>query len=100
MITSNIGHFQVMESFEIIGAGMTAQRWFVRSQGDVCRTVLYLFNDEWVVAFQDCINGENCPLYMDEAFMDLHRDEPEFEAILLHSGVLSINKIQTYNTGR
>lgn len=100
MIPYSIGNFQLREDFEILGAGMTAQRWFIRNGGHVSRSVLYLLNDEWVVAFQDCVDGEDKPLYMDEAFMSLHKDEPEYEAILLHSGVFNLNKIQTYSTGR
>lgn len=90
----------VMESQTDIGCGVTLQSWFNRLGADIIRTELYLLEDGSVVAFQDCVNGVNEPLYMDSIFKAMYEDEFAFGTILQYSGVLDPSKIELYYTGR
>ena len=69
--------------------------WFTRSGADVIRTELYKAYDGSVVAYQDCVNGEWQPLYMDQNFLDMNKDEDDLATILGFTGVYDLSKINT-----
>jgi hypothetical protein len=90
----------VLEAETLIGNDVTLQRWFTRQGADVIRTEIYRFEDGSVVAYQDCINGVNSPLRMDQMFKALYEDEPAFWTILHFAGIMDPRRVETYCTGR
>lgn len=74
--------------------------WFTRSGSDIIRTEVFQAYDGSVVAYQDCVNGEWKPLYMERQFLALNAGEADFQAILEWSGVLDASKIQLFDCGR
>lgn len=90
----------ILESQTKIGYGVTLKSWFTRDGHNIIRSETYQLEDGSVVAFQDCINGENQPLHIDKVFKDLCEGEPEFDLILRHSGTFDASKLQMYSTGR
>ena len=92
--------FSLMESQAYIGNGVTLQVWFTRSGPDNIRSDVYCFEDGSVVAYQDCINGVNEPLYVESIFKAMYEDEPAFSTILHYAGVIDASKVQLYYMGR
>lgn len=90
----------VLESQTQLSHGVTIQSWFTRAGSDNIRSELYCFEDGSVVAYQDCINGVNGPLYMESMFRALYEDEPVFGVILHYAGVMEPTLIQMYHMGR
>lgn len=90
----------VLEAESSIGNDVTLQRWFTRQGSDIIRTEVYRFEDGSVVAYQDCINGVNSPLRMDQMFKALYDDEPAFWTILHFAGVMDSRKVELYCSGR
>lgn len=97
---TTLQHLSVLEAETHIGNEVTLQTWFTRQGRDHIRTEMYRFENGSVVAYQDCINGENSPLYMDLMFKALYEDEPAFWTILHFAGVMNPSEIETYCTGR
>lgn len=93
-------HLSVMESQTTLSEGVILQSWFTRMGQDIIRSELYFLGDGSVVAYQDCVNGVNEPLYVDGIFKALYEDEPVFGAILHYAGVHDSSKIELYYTGR
>lgn len=100
MTLTRSNHLQVMESSYTLEGDVVVQTWFIRDGNTITRTELYFHQCGSVVAFQDCINGENQPLQMDMMFKVLYEGETAFESILQHSGVHDPSKIQIFSTGR
>ena len=76
------------------------ESWFTRNGSNVIRTEIYQACDGSVVAYQDCINGEWQPLYMEKNFIEHNKGEDDFESILKWTGVHDLSKIKTFNCGR
>lgn len=90
----------VMESQTDIGHGVTLQCWFTRNRVSVICSDMYALEDGSIVAYQDCVDGETGPLYMDENFKQFHEGEKDQETILSCAGVHDLNKVLTFNRGR
>lgn len=93
-------HMSVMESQTTLPEGVALQVWFTRMGQDIIRSDLYFLEDGSVVAYQDCVNGVHEPLYVDSVFKSLYEDEPAFGVILHYAGVLDVNRIELYYSGR
>jgi hypothetical protein len=74
--------------------------WFTRSGADVIRTELYQAYDGSVVAYHDCVNGEWQPLYVEQNFLNMNKDEDDLATILQFTGVHDLAKVKTFNCGR
>ena len=94
------GYLQLLESTYTLEGEVIVQSWFVRDGDNITRTEVYFHQCGSVVAFQDCVNGENRPLHMDMMFKALYEGETAFESILQHSGVHDPSKILIFSTGR
>lgn len=90
----------VMESQTDIGHGVTLQCWFTRNRMSVICSDVYALEDGSIVAYQDCVDGENGPLYMEETFKQFNEGEKDQETILSWAGVYDLNKVLTFNRGR
>lgn len=90
----------VMESQLNLGSGVTFQSWFTRAGSDNIRSELYLFEDGSVVAYQDCINGVQQPLYMESMFKTLHEGELAFATILNYAGGVDPDAVEMFYMGR
>lgn len=90
----------VLESQTDIGDQVTLQVWFTRFGNNHIRSEVYRFENGSVVAYQDCINGDNGPLRMDSTFKLLYHNEPAFWTILHYAGVMDPAKVDTFYTGR
>lgn len=80
--------------------GVTLGFWFTRSGANVIRTELYQAYDGSVVAYHDCVNGEWQPLYVEQNFLDMNKDEDDLATILQFTGVYDLAKVKTFNCGR
>lgn len=90
----------VLESQTQLLHGVTLQVWFTRAGEDNIRSDLYCFEDGSVVAYQDCINGVNGPLYMESMFRAMYEDEPAFWVIMHYAGVMNPTQLHMYCMGR
>lgn len=95
-IPGGVPTMSILEYQTDIGHGMKLQVWFNRAGGNHTRSEVYLFDEGYVVAYQDCVNGVNSPLYMSSKFKTLTEGEPAFDVILAYAGVLDPNKIELY----
>ena len=93
-------YLSILESETNIGDEVRIQSWFIRSGADIIKSEVYLLEAGPVVAYQDCINGVNGPLYVDATFRDFYEGEPAFANILSYAGVMDPDKIELYYTGR
>ncbi len=93
------GCLSILQDTTKVTSSISAQSWFTRFGNTITTSEVYLYQGR-VVAFQDCLNGEQQPLFMDLMFKELYKDEPELYSILKHAGVLDLDKVETFSTGR
>lgn len=84
----------------LLNNGVTVTFWFTRIGSDVIRTELYQAYDGSVVAYHDCVNGEWQPLYVEQNFLDMNKDEDDLATIFQFTGVHDFAKVKTFNCGR
>ncbi len=95
--------FQTLESSVSLPHGITHETWFLTRRSilahspTILRREVYKLDDGSVVAFRDSgINLFDTSLYMDEAFVDFYKYEPEMEVILSDQGIADFDLVKTF----
>lgn len=95
--------FQTLESSVSLPHGITHETWFLTRKNILARSPIivrrevYKLDDGSVVAVRDSgTNLFDTALYMDEAFVDFYRYEPEMEVILSDQGITNFDLVKTF----